>query len=610
MKKIIFVNNIPRLESYVKRNTAVRGGRKFYARERIGSNALKALAQGGFSPVQKGDEFGITPEAYTREFIDFLGKISKERSSRLWWATDMAAKNRFTSRLSALLQQHVAICNQIFSNQCEELLIIGYDPGVFYQLRKQFKATDHKIICLDPALRFEVRFWAGAIKKRLGIILNGLMFYGRAILARSILRGKRKHPQKAGAGNYVIKTFVYDSSFDDQGRYRDAFFGRLPEYLKKKENVVIFANVLGNYRYCLHKIARCSDYPILPIELFVSLRDCLGAILKLLFLKIRFKNELYFVDYQVRDLVNRELKATANGIPIIQYLHYECTKRFLREFPAACFLQTFENNPWERMCILAVRENCPAARIIGFQHTVVPQASLNVFISKQERDTGPLPDRVLTVGQVPKAIMQRYGAYDGYDIQTSCALRHEYIFQLKSFPRKKEGKILMALEGIREAVQMVDYVIAQLGNDTRYQINVRTHPVLPWSYFANELIRRKNTPAGILISKDTSLLQDIQWADIVIYWGSTVVLEALKMGRPAIHFDNGALLSFDPLFENPYLKWKVCAQDSLSNAIQDIYQLGDDEFSRHQKQALEYIDKYFYPVNSSNIAPFTAKNLG
>lgn len=606
MKKIIFVNNIPWLESYVKQNTAVRGVRKFYAHEKIGPNALKVLAQGGFSSVKRGDEFGITPEAYARESIDFLGKISKEKSSRLWWATDMASKNRFTSRLSVLLQQYVAICHQILSNQCEELLIVGYDPGVFYQLRKQFEAADCKMICLDSVLQFEALFWAVTIKKRLGIIVNGLMFYGRAILARSILRGRRKRPQAAGAGSYVIKTFVYDSSFDGQGRYRDVFFGRLPEYLKEKENVVIFVNVLGSYRHCLHKIACCSDYSILPIELFVSWGDCLGAVLKLLFLEIRFKDELYFMDYKVRDLVNRELRATVSGIQIIQYLHYECTKRFLREFPADRFLQTYENNPWERMCILAVRENCPAAKIIGFQHTVVPQASLNVFISTQERGTGPLPDRVLTVGQVPKAIMQRYGAYEGYDIQTSCALRHEYIFQLKSFPRKKEGKILMALEGIREAVEMVDYVVAQLGDDTRYQIKVRAHSVLPWSYFEKELIRRKNTPAGVLVSEDTSLLEDIQWADIVVYWGSTVVLEALKMGRPAVHFDNGALLSFDPLFENTYLKWKVCAKDSLSDVIQKIYDLGEDEFRRHQKQALEYIDKYFYPVNSSNIAPFTA----
>ena len=610
MKKIIFVNNILRLESYVKRNAVVRGVRKFYAREKIGPNALKALAQGGISPAKDDDGFGITTEAYAREFVEFLGKISKEKSSRLWWATDMASKNRFTSRLSALFQQHVAICHQIFSNQCAELLVIGYDPGVFDQLRKQFKATDHKIICLDPAVRFEVGLWVGAIKKRLSIVRNGLMFYGRAILARSILRGKRKRPQGSSEGHYVVKTFVYDSSFDGQGRYRDAFFGRLPEYLKEKENVVLFANVLGNYRHCLQRIARCPDYPIFPIEFFVSLRDCLGAVLKLLFLKIRFKDELYFMDYKVRDLVNRELKATANGIQIVQHLHYECTKRFLREFPADRFLQTFENNPWERMCILAVKEGRPAAKITAFQHTVVPQASLNVFVSTQERDSGPLPDRVLTVGQAPKSIMQRYGAYDGYDIQTACALRHEYIFQLKSFPRKKEGKILVALEGIREAVEMVDYVTAQLANDARYQVRVRTHPVLPWSYFEKELIRRKNPPAGVLVSQGTSLVEDIRWADIVVYWGSTVVLEALKMGRPAIYFDNGALLSFDPLFENPYLKWKVRAQDSLSDAIQKIYDLGEDEFIRHQTRALEYIEKYFYPVNSSNIAPFTAKNLG
>ena len=70
------------------------------------------------------------------------------------------------------------------------------------------------------------------------------------------------------------------------------------------------------------------------------------------------------------------------------------------------FLFTYENNPWERMCMMAVKSQAPQTKVTGYQHTVVPHASANMFISSHERGRLPMPDRILTVGEAPKQIME------------------------------------------------------------------------------------------------------------------------------------------------------------------------------------------------------------
>lgn len=514
--------------------------------------------------IECGNKSSANARKFVCEFVNVFDNLAQKYNSRLWWATDLASKNRFTSKVSSLLQ-------------------------------KRDGSSQDKLVLKDYLI------W---VKSKLNIIVQGMRFYYRAVLAKKSLK---KYKNSVLKDCYVIKTFIYNNSF--KNGYRDSFFGELPEYLKGKENIVIFANILGDYTYCLKQIEKCEEYVIVPIELFVTFRDVLKAIFKLLFSDLTIREHVCFLGKEIQNVINNELFKSANGIQIYQYLHYEATEKFLERFKTKCFLQTYENNPWERMCILAVRENCPKAKIIGFQHTVVPQASLNVFVGDQEFRNSPLPDKVLTVGKIPKDILTEYGGYEEGFVQPACALRHEYLSDLGAFPQKKEKKILIALEGVPAVDEMVRYVIDQLGGNENFQIKIRTHPVLPWSYFKSKCNIDITKKGNILISNNTSLLEDLKWADIVVYWGSTVVLEALKVGRPAIHFDNGALLSFDPLFQCSDLKWVVSKGNSLLDVIEDIYSLSQKDFKSLQQNALEYVNQYFWAINKENLALFESKNL-
>ena len=126
-----------------------------------------------------------------------------------------------------------------------------------------------------------------------------------------------------------------------------------------------------------------------------------------------------------------------NGVQIFQLLHYDAMCNMIKAQRIRTFLFTYRNNPWERMCMLACRQHSPSTKILGYQHSVVPEAALNMFVHPLEKNIVPLPDRILTTGEISKSIIEHYGDYSLVPVVSACALRYEYLSQIKPRPYQK-----------------------------------------------------------------------------------------------------------------------------------------------------------------------------
>jgi predicted glycosyltransferase len=151
---------------------------------------------------------------------------------------------------------------------------------------------------------------------------------------------------------------------------------------------------------------------------------------------------------------------------------------------------------------------------------------------------------------------------------------------------------------------MVNYVLGQLWESDSYYLTIRAHPILPFNWIRNRIDYKIEKSSRISASENDSVFDDLINSDIVIYWGSTVALEALSLGIPLIRYRMGNLLSYDPLFECDHLKWECSENNSLIDTIESIYQLSDEEFSNRAQEAKKYLDRYFHPVTDSNLNKF------
>ena len=100
---------------------------------------LKVLNLSGESiPVEENGSFQVLDAsalifqdstAFLHDYRNLMGMMSMHMHSRLWWATHIASKNRFTSRMPILLQQ-IESCKKEINEDYGTLII--YKPDISY----------------------------------------------------------------------------------------------------------------------------------------------------------------------------------------------------------------------------------------------------------------------------------------------------------------------------------------------------------------------------------------------------------------------------------------------------------------------------------------------
>jgi hypothetical protein len=231
-----------------------------------------------------------------------------------------------------------------------------------------------------------------------------------------------------------------------------------------------------------------------------------------------------------------------------------------------------------------------------------------MYVGALEDRIVPQPHILLTAGAVPKKIMERLGISSRLKVESSCGLRFEYLSgKTLQTGRRSMRNILIAMEGQLEAFGMVRYAMNQSrGEQGSYIFRIRTHPFLPWKAYERRFRVDLSDVPGFELSPGTSLEEDLRWADIVMYWSSTVALETLMMGKPVLHFDQRTILRYDPLFECPYFRSVVREDTPLREIIQGFEKMSLPEWVHHQEEARRYIQNYFHPVDVQNLEKFFA----
>lgn len=589
---------------YLDRQITLSAGAEYVSFFDLSLRTTARLQQVGFQKGPALAPLAAGRDQVLREYVELIGDLNARMSSVMWWATDFSSKNRFNSHLPDILHKFLLTVERLKDPPTAPLLIIGLPwqaRSTMGRILKQ-KGLAHEFIGYgqaEKAARANA-FW----RKILSLGFHGLRLMGRRCYVKWTLRSFWPTPYSRDKKCYVIKSFLYDHSFDKDGGYRDAFFGPLPQFLKDAgEDVVFFVNVLGDLPSCVKKISRSLKAKIIVLESCSSLWGIIVDCVRALCYSPKIKGECRFSGHEISDIVRNEL-VTSGRVQLYQLLHYRQTKNMLKKLDPAVFLTTYENNPWEKMCFMALRQASAKTEIIGYQHTVNPPASVNMFISAKEEGVIPKPDLVLTVGEIPQEIIVKYTQAVSLAVEPACALRFEQLLALTPVARTQTQKILLALEGIFEVYQMVNYVLEQLRGQKEYKLLIRCHPVLPVKAFAHKLRYRLSDLPFVEISRGQPLIKDIERTDLTIYWGSTVALETLWMGKPVIHFDMETLFSYDPLFDCPHLKWTTTPRQALLPIIEQTYDLPDIQFQTERSKAQEYLKRYFYPVGPRNLAKF------
>ncbi|MBI5134688.1 hypothetical protein HZA86_00405 [Candidatus Uhrbacteria bacterium] len=608
MKTIDVVFSVRQINRVLSCLDPIRQRRFFVVFQQAAPALQEKLVQSGWTPAPEVARDEDRSGKFLNEYLGAIDECNRQqRGSRLWWSTYIASKNRFASPIPSALQQLYTIMELLRTLEFDHLIIVNPSWTILRALEQVVVKEDVAFSCPSFVFRKLSDVLYGQCYYRASVVVQMVRVVVRVCQARWILGPVRKTTiSQDQTLHFILKSFILEHSFRTDG-YCDVFFGSLLPLLQQSRSVIVFGTILGPYRRCLERIKKITNTLIIPLEQMITMHEIFYAGIKLLFLQLHIRRPVKFFGYDIQSIINNELIKTVNGIELINVLHFDAMLRLVRVCPPISALYyTYENNPWERMCISALRQDSSTTQIIGYQQNVVPQASANLFTRTQEHDQGFLPDRIITTGEIPKDLLQHYGRYPELMIRSGCALR------LAAFQPNVERvnaphdpyHVLVAMEGIIEVYKMVNLVLHQLSGKAQYAIRIRAHPVLPLDAIRRYLIVNPRTIGNVEISRCRSLTEDIEWSDVVVYWGSTVALESLTVGKRLVYYDNGSMLSFDPLFQCPALKRTVTYHNDLGAAINELCCLPSEIVEREYLAASEYIKNYFLPVDEQRMCVF------
>ena len=557
-------------------------------------------------------------EKYLREYLEVVGQFAEwNGQSIFWWATHFSSKNRFDNPITPLLQEWSECIHAIESCPDEASLVL-IDVSWEIIVGLQSLAPNHGwgiSIFYTPLSHFRYRlcgkfkFW----KTFLGEIIIALT----SIWITRRTFGRPSFSNLSNKSNYLIKSFTYFRNFKGKDKYTDPFFGLFYSFIGHSSppaKTVATALSFQEKKKC-YALMKELTFPVHPLESYLHYSDVILRACQWLYLFVfnsfKVKGEISFFGYEVTAFFREFVRCGGLRISFFQFLHFEVGKRLGKLYNFNTCLMTYEGRPWERFFIAGLRATRPEIHIIGCQHTVIPMSATDMFLHPKEKNLIPLPDKIITTGLITKNILNKYSAYPKENVFEGFALRFEEIQKLSFLPRKNtpENKlhkftILVAFGGNDEQ-ELFNYSLGQAEENPDVVFCMRTHPIMSFEQLLKlSLWKNKAIPENIEESKNFSVITDLQISDAVLYWGTTVSLEALMVGKPIIQFDRGDFLNYDPLFEFNDFKWQVCKGISIKDALQEIQEMPDFQYQELQKQGKQYTEDYFYKVTPERLSLF------
>ena len=107
------------------------------------------LSSRGLSEISTMRLSNDAREEFLREYLDLIGEIGRQCGDRSWWASDMASKNRETSRLPVLLHEFRCIIESINKAGDRNLLIVNPSWVLLDSLKEYLtkKRMKYRVLC-------------------------------------------------------------------------------------------------------------------------------------------------------------------------------------------------------------------------------------------------------------------------------------------------------------------------------------------------------------------------------------------------------------------------------------------------------------------------------
>ena len=553
--------------------------------------------------IEIGSNLQEIAHSLRQPYIGYIGKLSLENNSILWWVGSLSEKNPFVSK-TFLYTCYIRLFQTLLNSRGQEALVFlcenkALRKCLIKNVSDSRKWEINRVESLGHAIPEVLRNILGIVVYKGYFLLSPIY---RLLLAR-YYRLNQIPNRKPEERLVLLHNWVDPRSFDANGDYHDNFFGGLaPQLRKKGESVVIIPHILRTVPYCqtLKKLAQSTEH-FLVAESFLTIADVLRVFIKTVLNIPTRRVYPAFEGIEVSEIINDDFRRDWLVMRTVSsLLLYEAVKRWKSAgITIDTFIYAYENQVWEKAYCLALRKFYPSTKIIGYQHSTVPKMLLNHFFSKDELPILPFPDKVITAGKYTERLFKESG-YDPKKVVCGGAIRYVSLMNRKDTPVKRNilsPAILVASSIDRnETIELVWKVLRAFGQMNKYKIVFKFHPDCPYRFIAKDL----GILPGHFIVSDKPAGELLQESHLLIYTCSTTAIEALALGVPVLHIKSDFVIDRDNLSDFPSsIRESVSTEDDIVKATERILEMDEKELSKQRVRWKEVVSEIFGPVDES-----------
>lgn len=419
-----------------------------------------------------------------------------------------------------------------------------------------------------------------------------------------------------GKPRALLFFWVNDANMEKSGALRNAYFTRLPDFLKSRGydivNIARPHKIRQSFRSAFSWLRARGDV-IVP-EDFMSWRDTIGGMRLLMRMVCVPRHVGDFQGIGVRDLVMKERLRQSSHVMLIQFLAYGTMIAKLKAsgFRVDAFLFPFENMALEKPITAALHRHYPDARIVGFQHTTVTPFMLKFSAWKSCFSAGEhyFPDEIVCNGPGYRQGL----AASGFPLQRMSigpALRYLYLWQ-EAAPSKVEPSVVLVTLPLSfsVAVEVLGKAL-ELARDRSIPIAIKAHPFSERSKLLAKL-GMDSLPDGVQWCEG-SMSDWLPKAICMLSLGSGTLVEAVCSGVPIVVLGAESGLEFNPLGWWEKEEPMFAAASSLEEVRQRIrfwMHLSPAERVEKMKQVASFMLSQFSPWNEQEVESLAASWLG
>ena len=542
--------------------------------------------------------------SYTKvdEFNSLIARISEHQSKNLnWWVERPSTRNTLQSPLYYRFCCLYLVRDLIQAGTSLDKVIV--DSHAMLTVIRELKERKSYNFEIEGPAKGPPHFHNYFLKS-----LKPFFVSLKRLVMQLIASKKTKHlsPEPPKEDLILIDQFVLPGFITEQRYYNGLWDALSPQQKEKTFFVPTLVMMKEEEFEPAYRALRTSERNFLIKEDYLTFFDLLYSLFHIFlvwFIKPE-SEEVLGVDFS--RLVREELIRAGYENAIIGLLNYHfarCLRK--KSFSLSLVVDWWEGQPLDKGWNLGFHTFFPNTLRKGYIGYAPRTMELQLWPSDSEIKYGVAPPIIATIGN--KFSIEMNATKQPFKAETAPAFRFGHLWGNGSISEKNSEsfRILLALSiKVDESIRILEQVIdSGLIEDDQMKFILKPHPTVQFDTLKK---RMGDNWSSRFQESENSTPEEIRSSDLLITGMSSVGLEAVVMGVPAIIVEILSGLAFDPIPESvPRDLWRSCrSSNEIFEIVNSFRNRTQEEVKQHQEMSAAIKNDYFEPVTEEAVQRF------